>query len=115
MMISLHSSKNNLKRLLEDNYPILSVSKDSEYNVISYSNVLNIVKFFIDTRQYGIFNLATEQNIKLCDLASKLNKKVEWGNYTYKLNKIDVTKISTISSAFCQTSEQVIMELYNQK
>lgn len=112
MMISSNSPKNNLKRLLEDKSPKLSVSKDSEYNLVLYSDVLNVVKFLIDTRQPGIFNLASSRNIKLHDLAAKLNKRVDWGRYLYKLQNIDATKISGINSAFLKTSEQVISELY---
>ena len=112
-MVSSSSAKNNLKRLIEDSYPILSVAKDSEYNLISHHDVLTAVKYFIETRQSGIFNLASDQNIKLVDLAEKLNKKVVWGNYSYRLNKIDTTKISMIMSVFRKTSEQVILGLYN--
>lgn len=115
MMISPQSPKNNLKKIIEDEHPVLSVLPDSEYNVISYSDVLNLIRHFIATRQTGIYNLASSKNIKLSDLASKLNKKVVWGKYLYKLNKIDIAKISAISSAFCQTSEQVIFELYQKK
>jgi nucleoside-diphosphate-sugar epimerase len=112
MMLSSNSPKNNLKRLLEDASPKLSVSEDSEYNVILYSDVLNIVKFLIDTRQSGIFNLASSQNIKLHDLALRLNKIVDWGGHLYKLQNIDVTKISLIDPIFLQSSEQAIARLY---
>jgi dTDP-4-dehydrorhamnose reductase len=115
MMISPQSAKNNLKKIIEDERPVLSVSPDSEYNVISYFDVLNVVRHFISTRQTGIYNLASSKNIKLFDLASKLNKKVVWGKFLYKLNKIDIAKITTIDSAFFQTSEQIILDLYKKK
>lgn len=115
MMISSCSPLNNLKRLIEDDYPTLSVSKESEYNLVSYENVLNAVKYFIKTRQSGIFNLASDKNIKLLDLAEKLNKRVVWGHFSYRLNKIDITKISKIVPQFRQTSEQIILGLYKDK
>ncbi len=115
MMISPQSAKNNLKKIIEDEHPIVSVSPDSEYNVISYSDVLNIVRHFIATRQTGIYNLASSKNIKLLYLASKLNKQVVWGKFLYKLNKIDIAKITTIYSPLLQTSEQVIFDLYQKK
>lgn len=115
MMVSPQSTKNNLKKLIEDERPMLSVSPDSQYNVILYSDVLNVVRHFIATRQSGIYNLASSQNIKLSDLASKLNKQVIWGNFLYRLNKIDTAKITTVYPAFDKTSEQVILGLYQNK
>jgi len=115
MMISPQSVKNNLKKIIQDERPVLSVSPDSEYNVISYPDVLNVIRHFIATRQTGIYNLASSKNIKLFDLASRLNKKVVWGKYLYKLNKIDIAKIAAINPAFFQTSEQVILDLYQKK
>ncbi len=115
MMISFESAKNNLKKIIEDEHPKLSVSEDSEYNVVLYSDVLKLVENFINTRQNGVFNIASSQNIKLSDLASKLNKKITWGEYLYKLKKIDTTKISLVSKIFCKTSEEVIFDLYKLK
>jgi dTDP-4-dehydrorhamnose reductase len=112
MMISSDSPKNNLRRLVECRVPKLSVTKESEYNVISYFDVLNTVKYFMDSRQSGVYNLASSKNIKLADLAEKLNKEVEWGRFTYALNHIDNTKISKIITAYSRTSEQVIYELF---
>ncbi len=91
-------SKNNLTKLINDEE--LSLSKDSELNLVLYQDVLN----FIKKDKSGVYNLTSSENIKLSKIAKILNKSPRFGNYKYQVGNIDNKRCE-----FNKTSEEVLL------
>lgn len=91
-------SKNNLTKLINDEE--LSLSKDSELNLVLYKDVLN----FIKKDKSGVYNIASSENIRFSKIAKILNKNPRFGNYKYQVGNIDNHRCE-----FNKTSEEVFL------
>ncbi|MCH8987046.1 NAD-dependent epimerase/dehydratase family protein [Patescibacteria group bacterium] len=108
--LGLYSRKNSLKRIIEDEEPIVTLTSDSEFNYILYSDVLEFLQTAIEKDLQGIYNIASCENIKLSEVAEMFEKQVGFGEYTYLVGNIDNTKAVSIHPAFKKTSKQIIKE-----
>ena len=97
-------SKNNLTRLI--NNEEISLSKDSELNLVLYEDVLN----FIKEDKSGIYNIASSENIRFSKIAKILNKSPQFGNYKYQVGNIDNHKCG-----FNKTSEEVFLNFISSR
>ena len=97
-------SNNNLTKLI--NNEEISLSKDSELNLVLYEDVLN----FIKKNKSGIYNIASSKNIKFSRIAKILNKIPQFGNYNYQIGNIDNHKCG-----FNKTSEEVFLNFISNR
>ena len=102
--------KNNLVKLVEDSYPVLSLRQDSLFNLIRYPDVLEFINAALSRREKGIYNLASAENISLARIAEIVGKNVIFGDYRYNAGNILNWKAAQISPAFKKTSEKVLKE-----
>ena len=99
---------NTLKKIIECKNPKISLSQNSTFNYILQKDLKDFIKTAIDSDKTGIFNFVSTGNVKLSDLASKLNKLVKWGGYTYKTPFVSNAKVALFCSAVQKTSMAVV-------
>ena len=97
-------SNNNLTKLINDDE--LSLSGDSELNLVLYEDVLD----FIKKDKSGIYNISSSENIKFSRIAKILNKTPQFGNYKYQVGNIDNNKCE-----FDKTSEEVFLNFISRE
>lgn len=107
-LLGKYSRKNSLIKIIEDKDCILTLSGNSRFNYVLHSDVLDFIKLSIENDLKGIYNLASSGNITLSEVAERLGKKVQFGNYLYDVGNISNNKISALSPAFRKTSIEVI-------
>lgn len=109
-MVGRYSRKNTLVRIVQDEGRNLFLSGRSMFNYVLHSDIVDFIRFAIDNNVKGIFNVASNSNIILSDVADLLNKRVQFGNHLYKVGNISNDKISSIFPAFNKTSEEVLKQ-----
>lgn len=92
-MIGSDMRKNNLLKIIQDKNPILSLTKDSTFNIIRHQQILKIIidsynKDLIDT-----FDVVSSTNITLEEVSKLCNKKCAYGGYKYITSEIDNKKL----------------------
>jgi nucleoside-diphosphate-sugar epimerase len=109
-----YSRKNSLIRIIEEECT-LTLAGDSVFNYVLHSDILDLIKYMIDNRLTGMYNLVSSENITLSEVANMLGKKVVFGNYRYDVGKIDNRKISAIFPVFNKTSKEVVVQFSGEK
>lgn len=109
-LLGKYSRKNTFLKLFEEESPSPALSAKSFFNYILHTYVSDFIKLAIKKDLKGIYNLASSKNISLVQVAKQLNKKVNFGNYTYNVGQIDNKKAATLISIFRKTSQEVITE-----
>lgn len=104
------SRKNSLKRILEEEPCILSLSGDSVFNYICYSHMLDFIKLSVDQDLQGIYNLAASENITLSEVAEEFRKKPHFGTYRYDVGTISNQKTVKVLPALQRTSKEMIKD-----
>lgn len=108
--LGTYSRKNSLIKIIEDKKCAITLTGDSEFNYVLYSDILDFLKIAIKKNFKGIYNLASFRNITLSEIAKIFGKKVRFGKYHYSVGKINNRKISSISTAFRKNSREVIKQ-----
>lgn len=108
-----YSRKNSLKKVMEDENPVVTLTPESEFNYVLYSDVLKFLQEAIEKNLKGVYNIASSENMKLSDIANMFQKKVTFGAYQYMVGNIDNTKAVSVFPAFRKTSQEVIKEFAN--
>lgn len=109
-----YSRSNSLIRILEKDCK-LSLSANSRFNYILYSDVFNFIKYSIENDLKGIYNISSRENITLKEVVSLLDKKVKFGEYFYDVGIIDNQKIASLYPVFRNTSKEVILRFINDR
>lgn len=109
-LLGKYSGKNNLIRIMEDEPCGLTLSGDSRLNCVLYLDVSEVIRFAIKHDIEGIYNVTSSENIFLSEVASVLDKQVNFGSYYYDVGDIDNSKISSIFPIFRKTSKEVIVQ-----
>ena len=99
-------SNNLVCRVLNDISSQTTLDKDSTFNYVLYEDVLKFLRIIIDGEYHGIFNLVSNNNVKLKDALRLIDKKVKYGSYTYKTIKVVNEKVNNITRIFNKKSEQ---------
>lgn len=107
-LLGKYSRKNSLISVIQEKKPFLNLSLRSSFNYILHSDVANFIKLALDKNLQGIYNLASSENITLSKVALSFNKRVSFGNYTYKVGNIENKKVVSILSLFRRTSTETI-------
>lgn len=105
-----YSRKNSLIKIIEEKNCVLTLTGDSEFNYVLYSDILDFLKTAIKKNLKGIYNLASSKNITLSEAAKIFGKKVRFGKYNYRVGKISNRKISSVSLVFKKTSQEIIKQ-----
>lgn len=100
--------KNSLTRILSGEDCTLTLSADSQFNYVLYSNVKDIVDLAKKQGLNGIYNVASSQNVTLSRIADKFGKRVKFGDFVYNPGKIDNSKVCQVYPKLDVTSEDIV-------
>lgn len=107
-LLGKYSRKNNLIKLITENKPKLTLTKDSEFNCLLHSDVGDFIKVAIEKDLRGIYNFVSRDTITLDDIAIMLNKKdIQYGSYCYKCGRQSNEKIAPF---YNKSSKEVVFE-----
>lgn len=104
-----YSRRNSLIKIIEDKDCTLTLSGHSRFNYVLYSDILDFIKTSIEKDVKGVYNVASAGgSVTLSEIAKRLGKKVQFGNYNYDVGNISNNKISSFSPNFKKTNSEVI-------
>lgn len=110
-LIGKYSRKNSLIRIIENRSCTLTISSNSIYNCVLYTDLLDFITFSIDHDIKGIYNTVSSENVVVSEIVEILKKKAKFGTYFYNVGNIDNSKISTIFPSFKKTSREIVTQL----
>lgn len=105
-IIGSGTKKGSIYNLLRKKNNIISYSKESNFNIVDYSTILNIILYTFKKKIIGIFNVASKKNINIKNIIGKNFKN--YGKYNYQVGKIDINKLKKINIKFIENTDQVI-------
>lgn len=109
-LLGQYMRKNTLMKMIMDEDCRVALSGSSTFNYVLYSNILDFIKLAIERDITGVYNIASLSNITLSKVADILEKKVDFGSYTYNAGNISNEKICRIFPTFKKTSINVLKE-----
>lgn len=109
-LLGQHMRKNNFLRLVEDDYPILTLHPESLFNFVLYSDILGFIETALLRQETGIFNLASSDNINFIKIANILEKKPIFGDYYHEAGNITNQKAAQLYPVFHKSSEDILKE-----
>lgn len=107
-MLGEHMRKNSIKRIIDEQNPQLTLSGQSDFNYILYSQIRDVIEHMNKQNLGGVFNVVSSQNITLNQIAEKFKKEVRFGNFIYQTGSVDNQKICAVYPQLDMTSQEVI-------
>ena len=115
-LLGIYMRRNNLIRLLFEVSPSLSLTESSQFNLISYDEILQFINLILNDRvSEDIYNLASSQSIDLGSVAKIFCKEVEFGEFEYKAPLVSNLKASQLVPSFKESSESKIAAFLQEK
>lgn len=88
--ITPFSKENNIYKLIKNNKN-LSITKNSNYNIIDPNDLLKICKISINNKNIkGIFNICANKNLSASSMAKLSNFTKKFGKYKFTFRKVPV-------------------------
>ena len=114
-LLGKYSRKNSLISMIEEKDSVLTLSADSRFNYVLYSDILKFIKFAIDSDFKGIYNVASSENIILSEIADMVGHNVKFGDYRYDVGNVNNSKIISVFPAFKKTSAENITQFMKER
>lgn len=92
-MIGKDMRKNNFLKIIEDDKPVLSLTKDSIFNFIRHEQILRIIIDSFKQNITGVYDVVSSNNVELKEVSKLLEKNCQYGKYKYITSNIDNTKL----------------------
>ena len=108
MPLGKHTRKNNLLKIIFDDNPVITLTRDSAFNCVLYSDILNFILEAVKNDFHGTYNAVSNDSISLYELSEKTRKKIRFGDYFYKCDNISNTKIVSVCDCFNKSSQDTI-------
>ena len=99
---------NNIVRLVEGTTKRLSLSADSTFNCISYDMLADFVSLAEKRDLTGTYNCAAKDKVILADIAHQYAKSPQFGDFSYHVPNVDISKISAACDIFDISSIDVL-------
>lgn len=109
------SRKNSALAILHDAKPSVTVKSDSVFNYVTHEQVLRFIERAAEKDLTGIFNVASSENVKIGDIAKKVNKTVKYGDFYYDAGKVANQKICAVLPDFKKSSYEVVWDYLNKE
>ncbi|HUP58045.1 MAG TPA: NAD(P)-dependent oxidoreductase [Bdellovibrionota bacterium] len=90
------SKPSNLSRLLQDEKPQLTLTADSSWNIVLHEDVRQFLEKALRSGLTGTFNLAVSSLIRVDELASKLGKSPQYGEFKYEVGEVSNKKAAAV-------------------
>lgn len=111
-LVGPNESSQNLRRLLTEADPQLTLTSDSTLNFVDYSEVLELINAFAVDRISGVFNLARASSASVSSLAARMKKTVTYGRHRYICPPMDNGKAAQIVPALKESSMDFIVRKF---
>ncbi len=114
-LLGKYSRPNSLIRIFEERGCTLSVSGDSRFNYVLYSDILDFIRIAMREDLKGTYNLVSAGSISAADAAALVGNMVNFGTYRYDAGEISNLKAAAVSSSFSKTTLDVINEFMGER
>lgn len=111
--LGIYSRKNTILKILQDDPCSVYLTPSSLYNCVLYEDFSDFIRFTIQNKITGIFNVASSETISLREIGELAGKKVTYGNYHYDVGCFSNQKIASVFPAFQKTSREVIIQFFS--
>lgn len=113
-MLGKHMKPNNVYKLINDRKTKLSLTKDSNFNYILHSDILDFILFSYDWLVKGIIDFTSSENITLEAIVEILNANPEYGNYTFNTPLISNKNLIKHNKNLDKTSKKIFNQFLQQ-
>lgn len=113
-LLGKYSRQNSLLKIMEGDQK-LSLTANSIFNYILYEDVADFIKFVIENKLQGIYNLASSKNITLKEAEEIIKDylgevNIIYGDYYYSCGNINISEALKTGAFPEKTSAQVVNE-----
>ena len=114
-LLGKYSRRNSFIKILEDEDCSLTLTEDSQFNYVLYSDILAFIKLAIKSDIKGVLNVASTGNISLKAVASMLGKTVQFGSFCYEAGDINNNKICSLFPRLQKSSEEAVEQFVKER
>ncbi|MGZ3690554.1 MAG: NAD-dependent epimerase/dehydratase family protein [Pseudobdellovibrio sp.] len=90
-LISKEHMSLNLKKLISEAQPHLTLTADSSWNFVTYEELYKCIELLKSNQ--GVFNVARSSSVRVSEVAQSLRKNPEYGKFQYKVASLNNNKI----------------------
>lgn len=110
LLLGKYMRKNNLMKLITEENCVLSLTGESTFNSVLYSDILFFIKTAIHNNLSGVYNAVSNDVVTLGKLAAEFGKNVSFGGFTYLTPQISNKKIAGVCKVFSKSTLDTIKE-----
>ena len=109
-LLGRHMRPNTITKLIQENNPKITLSKDSTYNFIRHKDVTDFILKSYESNISGVFDFVASDYLNLKDIAEHLSANADFGEYTFKTNKISNQALASTFPEFDKSSWDALNE-----
>ncbi|MBI2608135.1 MAG: NAD-dependent epimerase/dehydratase family protein [Deltaproteobacteria bacterium] len=113
VLLGLEARVNSLVKIIKEENPSLTLSKESTFNYILYSDVLHFIEKALERDLSGLYNVVSNDDVTLGEIARLFHKKPSFGSFTYKGGGVNNHKASQVLPSLNRSSKEVIAQFVN--
>jgi dTDP-4-dehydrorhamnose reductase len=107
-LLGKYMRNNTINKLINDERPTVSLSKDSIFNIIRYKDVFSFILKSMNDNINGTYEVVANKNISLFEIANHLKKEVKFGEHQYSVEELDNKKSAEILNELNLSSLQML-------
>ena len=117
-LLGKYSRENNVIKMIKSSGAAsLSLSPESSFSFVLYSDLLDFIRLANKSNLRGIYNIASKGRITVSSIARSLDYKPKFGKFLYKTPKVSTKKTERVFKGFNKSQLAIInqfaMELRN--
>jgi len=114
-LVGSYMKNSNVKKAIVGGKQKITISSESNYNIVTYNQVLSVIRFLLFSNKKGIYNLCSNNSVKLSEICKYYNTKADFGNFQYKSPIVSTNKIISLGENFGLdiSKENLIRSLVN--
>jgi nucleoside-diphosphate-sugar epimerase len=113
-MLGQHMRPNNILRLINDCNTQLSLTKDSSFNYVLHSDILDFILYCYENNINDIIPFVSSTNITIKEISNILGVDANYGNYTFNTMLISNETLLKYTNKFNKTSQEVFKQFLQQ-
>ena len=111
-LLGPYMRQNNITRLLSRSPHPLTLSRESSYYCVGYSNVMDAIFSAIDGALNGIVNLIPKAQVTLGEIAEVFSTRAEFGSFLYSPPLLSNRKLVDCLKYFPLSSMEVVKDTF---
>jgi nucleoside-diphosphate-sugar epimerase len=113
-MLGKYMRPNNVYNLITNRRSKLSLSKESNFNYVLHSDILNFIRFANNWAIKGVIDFTSTENITLEEITNILKAEPEYGNYTFNTPLVSNRDLVKYNKSLNKTSKEVFNQFIEQ-